>query len=192
MRRTVKHTHFLLALSGILFLGGCAMPPVVMVASYAIDGVSFIVSGKSITDHAISAALKKDCSLIRVIAGRQICVDAKDGTSPPVVVAAIPGGDNWTGDAMLALVGEPELAAMTPRLGADRAARPSLVTTMLPWEITHPAPWDSPRLGLLSVDEPESTHLADLIGMDLIGFGAPIAGGPDVPRSRACAGMACP
>ncbi len=115
MRRTVKHTHFLLALSGILFLGGCAMPPVVMVASYAIDGVSFIVSGKSITDHAISAALKKDCSLIRVIAGRQICVDAKDGTSPPVVVAAIPGGDNWTGDAVLALVGEPklELAAMT-------------------------------------------------------------------------------
>ncbi len=115
MRRTVKHTHFLLALSGILFLGGCAMPPVVMVASYAIDGVSFIVSGKSISDHAISAALKKDCSLIRVIAGRQICVDAKDGTSPPVVVAAIPGGDNWTGDAVLALVGEPELelAAMT-------------------------------------------------------------------------------
>ena len=50
---------------------------------------------------------------------------------------------------------------------------------MLPSEITRPAPWDSARLGLLSVGEPESTHLADLIGMDLIGFGAPVAGGPD-------------
>ncbi len=179
MRKTVKYKHFFLALSGILFLGGCALPPAVMVASYAIDGVSFIVSGKSFTDHAISAALKKDCSLIRVIAGRQICVGAKDGTSPPVVVAAIPGGDNWTGDAVPALVGEPELelAAMTP--GADGAARPSLVTAMLPWEITRPAPWDSSRLGLLSVGERESTHLADLIGMDPIGFGAPVAGGPE-------------
>ena len=136
------------------------------------------------TDHAISAALKKDCSLIRVIGGRQICVGAKNGTSPPVVVAEIPGGDNWTGDAVLALVGEPalELAAMTPR--ADGAARPSLFTAMLPWETTHPAAWHSPRLGLLFVGEPESTYLADLIGMDLIGmdligFGAPVAGGPD-------------
>ncbi len=181
MRKTVKHSHFLLALSGILLLGGCALPPAVMVASYAIDGVSFIVSGKSITDHAISVALKKDCALIRVVAGRAICVDANDGTSPPVVVAAIPAGDNWTGDAALAPAGEPELelAAMTPRLGADGMGRPSLVTAMLPSEIMRPAPWHSPRLGLLSVGGPESTQLADLIGMDLIGFGAPVAGGPD-------------
>ncbi len=33
--------------------------------------------------------------------------------------------------------------------------------------------------GGVSDGEPESTHLADLIGLDLIGFGAPVAGGPD-------------
>ncbi len=121
MRKTVKYKHFFLALAGILFLGGCAMPPVVMVASYAIDGVSFIVSGKSITDHAISAVLKKDCSLIRVIGGRQICVDANDGTSPPVVVAAIPGGDNWTGDAVVTLVDEPELELAAMKRGSEVA-----------------------------------------------------------------------
>ena len=43
-------------LTGAAMLTGCvAVPPVVSALSYAADGVSMIFSGKSISDHALSA-----------------------------------------------------------------------------------------------------------------------------------------
>jgi hypothetical protein len=57
-----------------LLAAGCAVPPVVTVASFAADGVSYAATGKSVTDHGISAATAHDCALLRpVLADKPVC-----------------------------------------------------------------------------------------------------------------------
>lgn len=76
-----------LAMIGLpLLLGGCGLPPALTAASWAIDGVSYLVSGKSVTDHAISEVAQQDCALFRVVQDREICADYEidgnvDGTT---------------------------------------------------------------------------------------------------------------
>lgn len=92
-----------LALIGLpLFLGACGLPPALSVASWALDGVSYIVTGKSVTDHAISEVAQQDCALLRVVQGRELCdAYAGDTGNPQIMVAAAPSGDNWqSGDAI--------------------------------------------------------------------------------------------
>jgi hypothetical protein len=54
-------------------LGGCGLPAAVVVGSYAADGASYLVTGKSATDHALSAAIDRDCALLRIAANEQPC-----------------------------------------------------------------------------------------------------------------------
>ncbi|NKB48984.1 MAG: hypothetical protein GKS02_06420 [Alphaproteobacteria bacterium] len=61
------------ALLAMLFLSGCAVPPAVAVASLAANGVSFATTGKSTTDHAISAVVGEDCALLRAASEKEIC-----------------------------------------------------------------------------------------------------------------------
>ncbi|NNE85562.1 MAG: hypothetical protein HKN28_16485 [Alphaproteobacteria bacterium] len=61
------------ALLAMLFLSGCAVPPAVAVASLAANGVSFAATGKSTTDHAISAVAGEDCALLRVASEKPVC-----------------------------------------------------------------------------------------------------------------------
>jgi len=56
-----------LLLSVPILLGGCGLPPAVMIASYVADGVSYLVTGKSVTDHGISEATGRDCATWRLI-----------------------------------------------------------------------------------------------------------------------------
>jgi SPOR domain len=57
-----------------LLAAGCAVPPAVTVASFAADGVSYVVTGKSMTDHGISAATGHDCALLRpVLDDKPVC-----------------------------------------------------------------------------------------------------------------------
>jgi hypothetical protein len=66
----------------VLTLAGCvAIPPAVSIASWAINGVSYLASGKSVSDHAISAVLEQDCAMWRILKGDPICVEypAEDG-----------------------------------------------------------------------------------------------------------------
>ena len=58
-----------------LFLAACAAPLPVKVASWVIDGVSYLSTGKSIADHGISAIARKDCALWRTVKGEQVCID---------------------------------------------------------------------------------------------------------------------
>ncbi|MGE0256080.1 MAG: hypothetical protein AB7N54_18270 [Alphaproteobacteria bacterium] len=82
-------------------LGGCALPLEYNLASYAIDGLSYLFSGKSATDHAISTVTERDCALLRAFDGDEICHDAapdiddvveRDGPTvrEPVTVAELP------------------------------------------------------------------------------------------------------
>ena len=56
-------------------LSGCivAMPPAVQAASFALDGISYAATGKSVTDHALSAMANKDCAMARALNGEKIC-----------------------------------------------------------------------------------------------------------------------
>jgi len=67
-------------------LGGCGLPPAVVIASYASDGVSYIATGKSVTDHGLSAAVGRDCALLRVIKGKPICKDEPAQRANPAPV----------------------------------------------------------------------------------------------------------
>jgi len=54
-------------------LGGCGLPPVVVIASYAADTLSYATTGKSTTDHVISAAADRDCALLRMAHDEAVC-----------------------------------------------------------------------------------------------------------------------
>ncbi len=74
----------------VLSLSGCglvAIPPALTVASYAADGVSYLVSGKSLTDHAISEVADADCAMWRLIKAQNPCLDA-DGEAETLVAFA--------------------------------------------------------------------------------------------------------
>jgi hypothetical protein len=54
-------------------LSGCAMPLPYQIASWALDGISYVATEKSVTDHGISIVARKDCALLRVVQGNEIC-----------------------------------------------------------------------------------------------------------------------
>lgn len=67
------HRHrFLLTLAPI-FLGGCAIPPAISIASYVFDGISYAATGKSVSDHGISAVVGRDCAAFRILKGENPC-----------------------------------------------------------------------------------------------------------------------
>ncbi len=81
------------ALLMALFLTGCAVPPAVSVASLVADGISYVVTGKSPADHAISAVVHEDCALIRVVKDEEIC--DPDGEVLVELVRADPTDQDW-------------------------------------------------------------------------------------------------
>lgn len=81
------------ALLLVLFLSGCALPPAVSVASLVADGVSYVLTGKNTTDHAISAVVRQDCALIRVVRDKPVC--DPDGEVLIELVGADPADENW-------------------------------------------------------------------------------------------------
>ncbi len=76
-----------------LFLAGCALPPAATVASLVVDGLSFVTTGKSTADHAISAFAHEDCALLRVVEGREIC--DPDGEVLIALIGADAADENW-------------------------------------------------------------------------------------------------
>ncbi|MBM3565602.1 MAG: hypothetical protein FJX42_05765 [Alphaproteobacteria bacterium] len=66
-----------------LWLGGCALPVPVQIASWAIDGLLYITTEKTKIDHGISLIAQKDCAVLRVVATGSFCHD----DDAPVVLA---------------------------------------------------------------------------------------------------------
>lgn len=101
-----------LAIIGIpLFLGGCGLPPAISVASWALDGVSYLATGKSVTDHAISEVAQQDCALFRVVQGLEVCETVTDETqtaeAPQSAVAPASVDDSWRDSSDIALFDDP-------------------------------------------------------------------------------------
>ncbi|MBF0094574.1 MAG: SPOR domain-containing protein [Alphaproteobacteria bacterium] len=81
-------------LSGLL-ASGCALPPAVVVASYAAEGVSYVSTGKSVTDHGVSVVMNGDCSLWRGLVEGRVCEDRPDAA----FVSRKPLGDVGVADS---------------------------------------------------------------------------------------------
>jgi hypothetical protein len=56
-------------------LSGCSLPLGFSAASWAIDGASYIVTKKSLTDHGISFIAGQDCALYRLLTDVSLCHD---------------------------------------------------------------------------------------------------------------------
>lgn len=61
------------ALSGLVLNGCVALPPAITLATLALDVGSYAVSGKTVTDHGLSAVMQKDCAVIKVLDEGQFC-----------------------------------------------------------------------------------------------------------------------
>ncbi len=62
-----------LVISCVAILNGCAMAAGFKIASMAGTSLSYLISGKSLSDHVISGAMGSDCALHRIIGGQAPC-----------------------------------------------------------------------------------------------------------------------
>lgn len=65
-------------------LSACGIPSAVLVTAYTVDGVSYVGTGKTVSDYALSAATKKDCSVLYGLTRGQLCEE----TVVPQVVSS--------------------------------------------------------------------------------------------------------
>ncbi len=64
-----------------LFVGACALPLPLQIAVWATDGISYLMTSKSMSDHGLSAAVGRDCAIYRAVTEGAICrEDADSGT----------------------------------------------------------------------------------------------------------------
>jgi hypothetical protein len=61
-----------------------------------LDGVSFVTTGKSTADHAISAIANEDCALLRIVDGKEIC--DPNGEVLLALIAGDPANEDWNFD----------------------------------------------------------------------------------------------
>jgi hypothetical protein len=81
-------------------LAGCAVPPVVQMISWGVTGVSYIATGKGLSEHVLSVALDRDCAVMHVLDGEAFCLpwdgpvpnDSED-TDTLVAFSENPGSD---------------------------------------------------------------------------------------------------
>ncbi len=77
-----------------LFVGACALPLPLQLAAWTADGISYLMTSKSMSDHGLSAAVGQDCAVHRAVTEGAICrEDADSGT----VVASSKDGSGTSG-----------------------------------------------------------------------------------------------
>lgn len=80
-------------------LSGCGLPEAVTVAGLVVEGGSFLGTGKTVSDHALSAAADRDCSMLAGITRGRLCEeeagqpagDRKKLRRPAVATGLMPG-----------------------------------------------------------------------------------------------------
>ena len=118
--KTVSHIRISIAAALLFVLSGCTISPAVDAVSWTVDGVSYILTGKSMTDHAMSVAAGKDCAMTRVVKGEAACVPNDEDVAGDRLVfqfdsvtwgetqmAAVGAGDPLTISAAISDIAEP-------------------------------------------------------------------------------------
>lgn len=86
-----------------VFLSGC-LPFPIAIATTSLGGLAFLTTGKSSTDHLISATFEKDCAVFRVVTSGEMCQEIGpngEGRTIAVVETSYPGeGQDWVPDPM--------------------------------------------------------------------------------------------
>ena len=78
-----------------VLMSGCAMPVAFTVASFALDAGSYMMSGKTLTDHGLSIAMEEDCSMMRVLdVDDEICQEEQGYEVADAVLMPLPDGGN--------------------------------------------------------------------------------------------------
>lgn len=105
----------------VALLPGCGLPIGVQMASLAVQGMSLAATGKTPTDHGISALAEKDCATWRPLAGEPICSDLPGEVGDVMVAEATePATDEAVApSAVSASWALPDVAA------AERTAKPA-------------------------------------------------------------------
>jgi len=60
-----------------LFVSGCAVPSALTLAGYAVESASYMKTGKTVSDHAVSAIAGGDCQLLHGVTKGQVCKSEK-------------------------------------------------------------------------------------------------------------------
>ena len=84
---------YIMFLAAPLALTGCALllPTPVTIATYAIDGVTLLATGKTMSDHALSFVMQRDCSMMRIVSQTDICYQAPSS----LTAFAFEQGEPW-------------------------------------------------------------------------------------------------
>lgn len=143
-------------LMAVTLLGGCgAIPPAIGLASYALDGMSLLASGRTVSDHALSYAARQDCKLFRAAQNLEVCTDW--GTNPQVAaVRPIRTGrdrDDPRGSADQSFGAAP--LELTPTIVAERD-EPMVLPTELA-DVAHALP------GVAKVEPPSPVTATALV-----------------------------
>ena len=107
-----------------MILGGCGLPVGVTIASWAADGISYVATDKTLTEHGISAVAGKDCSVWRMFKGGQFCVEWKDDDKAVIIAQNDHGqvdglGFDFENDGSAyidSIHSEPQIAAVKPKI----------------------------------------------------------------------------
>ncbi|TWA67431.1 sporulation related protein [Azospirillum baldaniorum] len=112
----------------VLGLGGCAGAPVAMTAaSFAVDGMLYVGTNKSSTDHMLSAMLQQDCATFRVLSQGYVCRPVivpvvRSAESVPIPLPETEPSPAPAPPAPLPVTAEVEIAALPPMPPMPRAA----------------------------------------------------------------------
>ena len=63
---------YALSVSDCSGIAGCIPPQVSRDTSRALDGISYVATGKSVGDYALSAAVRKDCAVWRAVTAQDV------------------------------------------------------------------------------------------------------------------------
>lgn len=99
----LSHIRISVALILMCLLGGCSVSPAVDAVSWTVDGFSYFLTGKSMTDHAMSAAAGKDCAITRMVKGENACLPLDEDVAGDRLVFAF--GDSEWGESVRAETG---------------------------------------------------------------------------------------
>jgi hypothetical protein len=127
-----------------LALPACVAPPIITIASFALSGVSFMQTGKTLPDHVMSSVAQRDCKMFRATRGELIFqVDTALSLDKPIFLAAVPAGTAWP-EEITALP-----ASLAPISEATAAPiQPVVVASLAPTSV--PTPVNAPALSSLS------------------------------------------
>ena len=141
-------------------LGACAVPIPIQLAGWFLDGLSFLSTDKTISDHGISVVMGQDCALFRTMTEGELCrPDADDRTA----VAAL--DRTLAAPAMHGDSGKfPEIDPAISALAAfETAVGPSVGSTL-------PTPPEDIPIALASptvVDDRDSTRVRGKVGVNI-------------------------